>query len=88
MKTDQKYAQVRIVYKKDDSLGNSSFLWDIGKKKSPRCDTAVAASDLGLFCLLKGISSKNEIKMKITPDVPKNENGLTQMIRKGKSIRH
>ena len=49
-----------------------------------------AASHLGLFCLLTGISSENKIKMKKknTPDVPKSESGLIQMIRMGKSIRH
>ena len=47
-----------------------------------------AASHLGLFCLLIGNSSKNELKWKITPDAPKNESGLIQMIRIGKSIRH
>ena len=45
-----------------------------------------AASHLGLFGLLTYFSSKNEIKMKITPDA--HENGLIQMIRMGKSIRH
>ena len=37
----------------------ASLLWDIGKQNSPRCD---AASHLGLFCLHREISSKNEIK--------------------------
>ena len=37
----------------------ASFLWDIGKQYSPRCDAAdSAASHLGLFCLLREISSK------------------------------
>ena len=44
-----------------------------------------AASHLGLFCLLLGISSKND---KITPDSLSNESGLAQLIRMGKSIRH
>ena len=48
----------------------------------------IAASHLGLFCLVTLISSKNEIKMKNTPDVRKNENGLIQITRMGKSIRH
>ena len=47
-----------------------------------------AASHLGLFCLLTCFSSKNEIKIKFTPYAPKNENGLIQMIKMGKSIRH
>ena len=47
-----------------------------------------AASHLGLFCLLICFSSENEITMKITPDSHKNESGLVQMRRMGKSIRH
>ena len=48
----------------------------------------IAASHLGLFCLLGGISSKNEIKKnKITPDTPQNESRLAQLIKLGKSIR-
>ena len=31
---------------------------------------------------------RNEIKINISPDVPKNESGLIQMIRMGKSKRH
>ena len=47
-----------------------------------------AASHLGLFSLLTRFSLKNEIKMKRnTPDAPKNESGLNQMIGMGKSIR-
>ena len=35
------------------------------------------------------ISTPNKIKLDINiPDFPKNENGLTQLIRMGKSIRH
>ena len=30
----------------------ASFLWDIGKLNSPRCDATNMASNLGLFCLL------------------------------------
>ena len=41
-----------------------------------------AASHLGLFCLLGGISSKREIK-KNTPNTPKNESGLNQLIMMG-----
>ena len=62
-------------------LSLASLLWDIGKQYSPRCDAAErgvpcsAASHLGLFCLHRQISSKNEIKkIKITPNTPKNEN--------------
>ena len=46
-----------------------------------------AASHLGLFYLYEEISSKNEIKIKITPNTPKNESGLTQLIMMGESIR-
>ena len=45
------------------------------------------ASHLGLFCLHREISSKNEIKVKTTPNTPKNESGLTQLIMMGESIR-
>ena len=38
---------------------------------------------------MKVISSKNEIKLnKNIPDFPKSENGLIQMVRLGKYIRH
>ena len=47
-----------------------------------------AASHLGLFYLLTKFSSKNEMEMKNHTRCPKNENGLIQMIRMGKSIRH
>ena len=43
-----------------------------------------AAFHLELFCFLTRISSKNEKN----PDVPKYLNGLIQIIRKEKSIRH
>ena len=50
-----------------------------------------AASHLGLFCLLGGFLSKNEIqikkKKKNTPNTAKNEGGLIQLIMIGKSIR-
>ena len=47
-----------------------------------------AASHLGLFRLHREISSKNEIKrIKITPNTPKNESGLIQLIMMGESIR-
>ena len=41
----------------------------------------------GLHCLLTGISIRNRIKRKRTPDTPKIRNGLIQMIRMDKSIR-
>ena len=43
------------------------------------------ASHLGLFCLYREISSKNEIKIQITLNTPRNENGLIQLIMMGKS---
>ena len=46
-----------------------------------------AASHLGIFCLYGEISSKNEIKIKITPNTPKNESGLIQLMMMGESIR-
>ena len=46
-----------------------------------------AASHLGLFCLHREILSKNEIKIKIIPNTPKNVSGLMQLIMMGESIR-
>ena len=46
-----------------------------------------AASHLGLFCLLNENSSKNGIKIRISPNTPKTESGLFQIIMMGKSIR-
>ena len=46
-----------------------------------------AASHLELFCSHREISSKNEIKIKDTPGVLKNESGLTQLIMTEESIR-
>ena len=60
-------------------LSLASLLWDIGKQQN-------AASHLGLFCLLGGISSKNDMRIK-NHYYPKNESGLTQLIMMGKSIR-
>ena len=45
---------------------------------SPRCDAAKCGVTSGLFRLLTGFSSKNEIK--ITPDVLKKKNGLIQIL--------
>ena len=42
-----------------------------------------AAFHLGLFCLLRGISSKNGIKIQNHSFVPKNESGLVQLIGMG-----
>ena len=41
-------------------ISMASYLWDIGKQYSPGFD---AASHLGLYCVLTGVSSKNETKM-------------------------
>ena len=58
---------------------------------APDVTPQTAASHLGLFCLLKALqkfSSKNEIKMRNSPDAPINESGLIKNMRMGKSIRH
>ena len=53
----------------------------------PFCGTSAnSIAHLGLFCLHRENSSKNEI-IKITPNTPKNESGLTQLIMMGESIR-
>ena len=39
------------------------------------------ASDRGLHCLLTGISIRNKMKWKSTPETPKSGNGLVQLIR-------
>ena len=47
------------------------------------------ASHLGLYCLLTVVSLPNGIELDIhIHDFPKTDNGLTQMIRMGKSILH
>ena len=60
----------------------ASFLWDIGKQNSPRCDAAKCGVQSGaiLFAYIE--------KWNISPDAPKNESGLIQMIGMGKFIRH
>ena len=63
----------------------SSLLWDIGKQNSPRCDAAERGEPSGAILFAQRSFIKNEIK--ITPNTPKNESGLTQMIMMGKSIR-
>ena len=52
-------------------------------------ERGVPSGDI-LFANIALISSKNEIKMKynITPDAPKNENGLILVIKMRKFIRH
>ena len=73
-----------MTYRNLTHIGLASLLWDIGKQYSPKCDVA---SHLGLFCLHREISSKNEINNKMTPNTPKNESELTQMTTMGESIR-
>ena len=41
----------------------------------------------GYSVCLENFHRKTELNLKITPDAPKNESGLTQMIMMGKSIR-
>ena len=62
----------------------ASFLRDIGKQYSPRCDAAERGVPSGAILFAYRIF----IDLKITPDAPKNESGLTQMIMMGKFIRH
>ena len=61
----------------------ASLLWGTAPDVTPQN----AASHLGLVCLHREISSKNETKNKITPNTPKNESDLTQLITMGESIR-
>ena len=63
-------------------------LWDIGKQHSPRCDVTERGVPSGAILFAQRNFIKNEIKkIKITPNTPKNERGLTKMIMMGKSIR-
>ena len=67
----------------------ASFLWDIGNSIAPDVTPQNAASHLGLLCLRREISSKNEIKnKKNTRLTPESESGLIQLIIMGESIRH
>ena len=47
-----------------------------------------AASDQGLHCLLTGMSIRNRLKMKSTPNTHKIGNGFVQLIRMDRSTRH
>ena len=71
-------------------LSLASFLWDIGKEHCPRCDTAERGVPSGaiLFAYRNFIEKWNKIFFKIAPAAPKNENGLTLMIKMGESIHH
>ena len=67
------------LYRSLTHLSLTSFLWDIGKQQIAQN----AASHLGLLCLYREISSKNEIKkdkIKSLQTSPKNESGFTQLI--------
>ena len=61
------------------------ILWDIGKQHSPRCDAAERGVPSGAILFAQRNFIENEIK--IAPNTPKNESGLTQMIMIGKSNR-
>ena len=61
------------------------FMGHIGKQHSPRCDAAECGVPSGAILLHRKISSKNEIE--ITPNTPKNERGLIQLIMMVESIR-
>ena len=63
-----------------------SLLWDIGKQHSHRCDAAERGVPSWAILFAWRNSSKNEIKDEITPNTPKNESGLVQLIMMGKSI--
>ena len=66
----------------------ASFLWDIGKQHSPRCDATEHGIPSGaiLFAQRKFIEKVN--KMKISLDAPKSESGPIQKIVMGESIHH
>ena len=63
----------------------ASFLWDIGKQNSPKCDATKRIIPSGAILFAEKIFIE---KSKNTLDVPKNESGLIQMIRMCKSIHH
>ena len=67
--------------------GLASHLWDIANSAYPDQTPQNAASDQGLRCLFSWISVKNKIKLKNTPESPKIENGLVQLIGMKKSTR-
>ena len=69
-------------------LSLASLLWDIGKQNSPRCDATEPGVPSGAILFQQRNFIKKEIKIQITPNIPKNESGLTQMITMGESIRH
>ena len=67
----------------------TSFLLEIGKQHSPRCDAAKRGVPSGaILFAYRGFHLKMEFNFKIIPAAPKNESGLTQLITMGESIRH
>ena len=67
LKIDIMHVDANTVYLTHISL--ASHFRDIGKQCRPRSDAAE-------HCLLTGISIRNKIEMKSTPDTPKMGNGL------------
>ena len=66
------------------------FLWDKGKQHSPRCDAAECGVSSGAILFAQRNFIKIEIKkikIKITPNTPKNESGLTELVMIGEFIR-
>ena len=59
-----------------------SFLWDIGKQYSPRCDAAQRGVPSRAI-LFEKFHRKIEYKIEITPVVLQYESGLTQMLMMG-----
>ena len=69
-------------------LSLAFFLWDIGKQNSPRRDAAERGVPSGAILFAsRNFIEKLDKKIKITPNTPKNESGLPQMIMMGKSTR-
>ena len=62
----------------------ASFLWGISKQHSPRCDATERGIPSGAILF----AEEMKLKFKITPEAPKNESGLVQMIAIGTSIHH
>ena len=64
-----------------------SLLWDIGKQNSPRCDATERGVPSGaILFACRNFIKKWGKKIKITPNTPKNESGLIQLITMGESI--
>ena len=68
-------------------LSLASFLGDTGKQNSPRCDAAERGVPSGAILFeQRNFIEKRDEKIRITPNTPKNESGLTQLIMMGVSI--